>query len=161
MLIVFVISDSGPIIQLMLVFLLNIFMLIHTGFTQPFNSRLQNRIILMNELGIGLITYHMLYFTDWVADQSVQSNYGWSMIGFCSFFTGFNCIFVLFYGGKSAYLLCLKYGPRAHVRIKRLEQLYESYKARQEREMVQEFQNPEEQPEEEPEQAEEVKDNLE
>ena len=66
----------------------------------------------MNELGIGLISYHLIFFTDWVPDQNVKSNYGWSMVGLISLFTGLNVIMVVFFGGKGIWLLLVKYYRR-------------------------------------------------
>ena len=62
----------------------------------------------MNEFGIGIISYHLFFFTDWVQDQAVQSNYGWSMVSMISLFTAFNISLVIYFGGRGIWLLLVK-----------------------------------------------------
>ena len=108
-LIVYVLVENLPGLQLLFVLYSNLVMLVHTGLIEPFDNRLQNKVILMNEFGIGIISYHLFFFTDWVQDQAVQSNYGWSMVSLISLFTAFNISLVIYFGGRGIWLLLLKF----------------------------------------------------
>jgi hypothetical protein len=111
-LIVFVVLADNPSMQLLSFMWLNLFMLLHTGYLKPFNSRLQNRVVLLNEFGIAIISMHLTFFTEWVPDKVMQSNLGWSMIAFISIVTGVNLYLVLYFGCRGLYLLFLRYYRR-------------------------------------------------
>jgi hypothetical protein len=83
----------------------------------------------MNEFGIGIISYHLFFFTDWVKDQAVKSMYGWSMIVCISLFTGANLMLVLYFGGRGIILLSKKYFNMIEVKTKPMLERYRTYAA--------------------------------
>jgi len=57
---------------------------------------------------IHMVTLHLLFFTDWVADPIKQYAFGWSMIGLIAILVCFNLYFVLKFGIKMVYLGVVK-----------------------------------------------------
>ena len=51
----------------------------------------------------------MLFFSDWVLDIELRSNYGWSLIIFVSLFCAYNMLFIMGFGFKGLYLIAKKY----------------------------------------------------
>ena len=71
-----------PILQIICLNLMNLLILIYITEVQPFFGRFRNRIELMNDFGQILLSFHIMYFTDWVSSPDTQVMYGWVMITF-------------------------------------------------------------------------------
>ena len=71
---------------------MNMFLLIYKGNNWPLETKFQNRLEMYNEVTIAIASGHLLFFTDWVPDQDVQTAYGWSML----WFIGLNFLVNLF-----------------------------------------------------------------
>ena len=56
-------------------------MIIYNKLVRPFESPLLNKLEIFNELCIMVAAYHLFIFTQYVDDQEMQYNVGWSMIG--------------------------------------------------------------------------------
>ena len=98
-----------PIIQLLCIFLLNLFMMIYQGNNRPLDNRQKNRIEFSNEIFIAASTIHLVFFTDWIPDKEMQYSLGWSMLGIISMCMFYNLSYVFYYGFKSLYLMAVKY----------------------------------------------------
>lgn len=57
-------------------------MLIYLISVKPFKVSLMNAIEILNELCVLIANYHLLCFTDFVPDPKMQSNIGYSLLGF-------------------------------------------------------------------------------
>ena len=55
-------------------------MMVVSGYTNPFCSRISNLLDLVNEAFILMLTYHLYQFTDFMPDLSMRTNVGLSMI---------------------------------------------------------------------------------
>ena len=56
--------------SLMGLLFLNIIMTIHLGHIRPFSSLYLNRIYLFNEYMIGVVSAHMLFYSDWIPSMT-------------------------------------------------------------------------------------------
>lgn len=88
---------------------LNICMTIHLGYLKPFKSRYLNRIYLFNEYMIGVVSVHMLLFSDYIPDHETRNGAGWSMAGWIIFTIIVNMIFALYWAIRSLWLTLVKY----------------------------------------------------
>ena len=88
---------------------LNIVMTLHLGHIRPFNTVYLNRIYLFNEYMIGVVSAHMLFFSDWLPEQHTQHQAGWSMCYWIIFTIIVNMLFVLYWFARSIWLLLVKY----------------------------------------------------
>lgn len=101
--------DYMSSIQIILINLINLGCLIYYGYVKPFDSRLRTRIDMFNEISVTVITWHMMFFTQFVPDPRNQSIVGWSMIICICFNALCNVLVVLWFAGRSLYLICTKY----------------------------------------------------
>ena len=58
---------------------MNLLMFIYIG-ASPLKSRIHNKIEMMNEMVVCVVSLHMNFFTDWVPDPELQEMFGWSYI---------------------------------------------------------------------------------
>ena len=68
-----------PVLQIIVLNLLNIAMLIYQGQFAPLNSIFKNRIELMNEVFITTASLHLMCFTDWLSFEN-QDTMGLSIV---------------------------------------------------------------------------------
>jgi hypothetical protein len=80
--------------------------LIYITSIQPFNGRFRNRIELFNDFGQILLTFHIMYFTDWVGSPDTQVMYGWVMIALSGVFICFNMSVILLTSFMKSRLIC-------------------------------------------------------
>jgi hypothetical protein len=66
LLFVFLAFKCGVIFAILGLLFLNIIMTIHLGQLRPFDSLYLNRIYLFNEYMIGVVSVHLLCYTDWI-----------------------------------------------------------------------------------------------
>lgn len=71
------VNNQGDQIELMLI--INFLMILYVG-NRLFNHRLLNRIQMFEELLNSIISFHMIYFSDYCKEDKVRYIYGWSMI---------------------------------------------------------------------------------
>lgn len=98
-----------PGVQLIVVNLINLVSCLYYGGVQPFETRFRRNLDFFNEYCILIITWHMMCFTDFILEMETQWLVGWSMIACISFNALVNIIIILAAGGKSIYLIGLKY----------------------------------------------------
>ena len=67
-----------PIYQVISMNLMNIFVLIYHGQTEPFTSRLARQTDFFNEVGVILITYFMFMYNDNLPDEDLKYMIGWA-----------------------------------------------------------------------------------
>lgn len=91
---------------------INLFVVIYQGLNKPMVVPLHNRIEYFNESLIGVCSYLMMCFTDWVPDQDMQVFVGWALIDIIFFFTAVGLLFVFYFGMKANVLLYRKYKNR-------------------------------------------------
>ena len=96
-------------IQIQCIFMLNIFVTIYFGKYKPKNTKLQNRIELMNELLIQLVSVHMFLFTDFILDEDLKFAIGFIMVSFIGVLLIFNLAFILYFGYQALNLIYRKY----------------------------------------------------
>ena len=65
---------------------------------KPLNFKLRNRVEEANEIFIGIITFHMLFFTGWVSNFELETIFGWSMIIWTLICIIFNLLFIVYFG---------------------------------------------------------------
>ena len=58
---------------------MNLLMFWYVG-RKPLQGVLLNRLEMVNEFFVCIVTFHMCFFTDWVMDSTVQVMYGQSMV---------------------------------------------------------------------------------
>jgi hypothetical protein len=68
-----------PILQIVGLNIMNLAVLIYITSIQPFKGRFRNRLELCNDFGQIILTLHLMYFTDWVANPDIQVIFGWEM----------------------------------------------------------------------------------
>ena len=73
-------STETPIFHIMFILYLNTFVLIFVGNNKPIEGRFKNKLEIVNEVFVHLISMHIIFFTDWIGDPDMQYNMGWSMI---------------------------------------------------------------------------------
>jgi len=71
-------------------FVQSYFMLVYLIRVKPFKVPLMNEIEILNEICVLIATYHLLCFTDFVPDPQMQSNIGYSLLGFTGFTLALN-----------------------------------------------------------------------
>ena len=49
---------------------------------KPFESKIENTIEIFNEITILICSYHLFLFTDFVQDETISYNAGWSFLCF-------------------------------------------------------------------------------
>ena len=47
---------------------MNMFIIMYQILNKPLYSKIQSQIEAVNEIFIGILTFHMLFFTGWVSD---------------------------------------------------------------------------------------------
>ena len=102
-------------IQLLFINLMNLAILVYTGYNYPLKTKFANRLEMFNELFVCFITLHMYFFTDWVLDKNnqtdkdVQYNYGIMMNYFLSYYIYCNIWIILWHNIRTYCLIVLKY----------------------------------------------------
>jgi hypothetical protein len=76
---VFLAFETKPFFSLMGLIFMNILMTIHLGHLTPFKTRYLNFIYLFNEMMIGVVSIHMMMYTEWIKEYPTQVDAGWSM----------------------------------------------------------------------------------
>lgn len=87
----------------------NAIALIYAGQFQPRISRFANRIELFNEFIVGMVTIHMLYFTNYTPKPEFQYTAGYSMIFFISLIILVNLVIIFLKTGHAMKLLYMRY----------------------------------------------------
>ena len=63
---------------------------IFLGLVKPFKSKNQNKVEIINEIMIMLTMYHMFFFTDYVRDERLRYNLGYSCLSIVFIHLSFN-----------------------------------------------------------------------
>lgn len=84
-------------IQLIFLQYMNMFVIMYQVLNKPLDSKLKNQIETANEIFIGIITFHMLFFTDWIPKFESQYALGWSMIIWTFACIVFNILFIVYF----------------------------------------------------------------
>lgn len=100
-----------PSLQILFLNLLNLLMLIYTGYFCAYVGRLRNRMNLFNETSIVCISWHLMFFAneDYLPDSSMQFNMGYSMALCIGINLVVNYAVIFYFGCLSIGLVCLKY----------------------------------------------------
>jgi len=61
----------------------------------PFSDRVTNYLEMFNECTVLLMSYHLLFFTDFVVDPETKFKYGWSACGTTLFNVLVNLIVII------------------------------------------------------------------
>lgn len=54
--------------------------IIYIGLERPFQSQTRNKVEMLEEMAIIVLSYHCFCFTDWISDLEVRNNLGYSII---------------------------------------------------------------------------------
>lgn len=84
-----------PFFQLQIFNIMNIFVIIYQGQSEPLPGRFAKRMELFNEVMIATITYQLFMFTDALPSQEAQYIIGWSLVGCLSAMLAVNSFFVI------------------------------------------------------------------
>ena len=93
-------SEAHPAIQVMSLTFLNTVMILYQGSVRPLLSKLDNTIELTNEFLISICSIHMMFFTDAIAEATLQYDYGKSMCAFILLLSLVNVFFILYFSSK-------------------------------------------------------------
>jgi hypothetical protein len=96
-------------LQIMFYQFLNLLCAIYYIYVKPHDSRLKNRIEMMNETFILIIGSHVFLFTNFVPDLAIQETIGKSVIFFICLNTALNLIPMLRYLANSIFLFIKKH----------------------------------------------------
>ena len=94
--------------QLVLLQYMNMFVIMYHLFHLPLDSKLKNKIEVVNEIFIGIITFHMCFFTDWVPSYDTQYALGWSMIFWTFICIIFNLVYVINYAQHHLWMVRMR-----------------------------------------------------
>ena len=83
--------------QILLALLVTIF----TAHYLPYDLKIQNQQETLNELTVLFGSYHLFFFTNWIADEERRYELGWSLIGLIGLNVCFNFGLAGFMGLKS------------------------------------------------------------
>jgi hypothetical protein len=53
-------------------------MIIYILYVRPFKERYKNNLESFNEISILVISYHLLFYTDFIQDEDMKSSFGLS-----------------------------------------------------------------------------------
>lgn len=87
----------------------------------PLVSRMNNRIELVNESFVLLVSTHMMFFTEWMPDKEREYAMGWSMIAFIVIFMSINLSILLYSIAHSIGLIIKKYWIRLKEKLRKLK----------------------------------------
>ena len=62
--------------------LMNLLTQIFIGSLKPLKGRRENRFEFFNDISVYLVTYHFMFFSDFIPEQETQFQIGWSCIIF-------------------------------------------------------------------------------
>lgn len=85
---------SAKIFQILWILMINLACIIYFGGQRPLKKRVDNSIEMFNQLIVAFSTFHILLFTDFVQDASLQYEMGWSMVGTFSILIVVNLFYV-------------------------------------------------------------------
>jgi len=74
----------------------NIIICIYLGKTEPLITKKSRILEHFNEFTVTVVTYHILFFTDWVGETEDHIWYGWLMIGVILINAIINLLIVIF-----------------------------------------------------------------
>jgi hypothetical protein len=97
-----------------------LFVQIYIGLARPRELRIINNIEFVNEALIYVSTIHMMFFTDFIPDKDLEYTLGFSMVATSCGIIAICLPFVLYYGSRSIFLICLKYGRIIMKKIRNL-----------------------------------------
>ena len=86
---------SKPILQIIAMNLSNILILIYHGMSEPFQTVRARRLDFFNEACLGLITYFLFMYNDFLPDEDLKYFIGWGQVGILGFNISVNCWGVL------------------------------------------------------------------
>ena len=89
---IIVLLQSYPYFQIQLNLFVASLVLIYIGWVRPFTNKILNVMETFNALGVLLVAYFMLMFTDWLPSNKVRYDMGWYMVGVVIFLISFNMI---------------------------------------------------------------------
>lgn len=75
----------------------------------PLDCRFDNRLELINQFFLGLSSFYMNLFTDFVPSQEIQYEYAKHMLFFVFVLCSLNILIILYFSGHSFYLLGKKH----------------------------------------------------
>jgi hypothetical protein len=85
-----VVLEEYPAFQLISTIFFNLLFIIYLGLVNPYFFSKSNKVEMVNEVIHMFISYHYLLFTDFVPDEEMRFNLGWSSIFFCCLLIVFN-----------------------------------------------------------------------
>ena len=75
---------------LLVVLVICLFALLYVGSIRPFQTKMMNRVYLVNEVFTTLCSYTLVAFSDFVPDKQTRYETGWAIIGAVFFLMLFN-----------------------------------------------------------------------
>ena len=75
--------------------LMNVFVLIYHGLSDPFETLHDRRLDFFNEACLGLFTYFLFMYNDFLPNEDIKYMVGWAQVGIFSLNIGANCFGVL------------------------------------------------------------------
>jgi hypothetical protein len=89
--------------------LLNMIFMIYQGINMPLECRFDNRLELANQFILGLSSFYMNLFTDFVPSQESKYEFAKHMLFFVFVLCSINILIILYFSGHSFYLLGKKH----------------------------------------------------
>ena len=113
--------ETYPGIGLMSLILMNLGIMIYVSNTRPIIGKLKNRLEIFNEFMVCCVSFHMLYFSEWVSNVKegplmfTRWGYGHVMNFFISYFIYANLSIYGYFIFKNFYSVYLRYSQRVSV----------------------------------------------
>ena len=104
---VFFLHDYS-LFQVLIVISLSLISAGYIGRFRPLDRLFRNNIDVINEILVYVITMHMLLFTDFIDDEGLKFNIGWSMLISIFLLMIINLCIVAFFAFRSLFLVFLK-----------------------------------------------------
>ena len=100
--------ENYPAFQIILLNLMNLGILIYQGSQQPQDRRHRVWLENINEYLVITCSFHLMFYSDWVTDKTVQYCYGWSQILFIVIIIIINMWFVFYHSLRGVNFLRIK-----------------------------------------------------
>ena len=100
--------SNDVVFQIIWMNIMNVLVLNYHGLSEPFLTRQARRLDYFNEACLGLISYFLFMYSDFVLNEEIKYNIGWVQVGVFALNEGVNSFGVLFKILRDTALIGLK-----------------------------------------------------
>ena len=98
----------SPVYQIIGMNIMNILSLLYTGLSEPFLNRKKRRMEFFNESCLGVISYFLFLYTDFIPDEDLKYNLAWVQVFIFGLNVAVNCADVFKGMAKDTFLMVKK-----------------------------------------------------